>query len=206
MAAGWSTVDEKRALRRAMRARREALASDERARAAEAAAARLAGLAEFAAARVISGYLPTRGEIDPAPALAMAAARGATVVYPRVTADRPRLRFHRITDPASLRAGAFGILEPPADSPELALVEIDLVVVPGLAFDPRGRRLGYGSGYYDEAAALLRAAGRGFLVGVGFDFQLLESCPAGDGDIHLDCVVTDARLVRSADTEMNRPR
>jgi 5-formyltetrahydrofolate cyclo-ligase len=198
MAASWSIVEEKRALRRAMRARREGMSADERARAAVAVAARLASLPELAAARVVSGYLATRGELDPSAALAAAAARGAVVAYPRVSEERPRLRFHRVSSEADLRLGAFGILEPPPDAPELPLEALDLVLVPGLAFDGRGGRLGYGGGYYDEVAARLRAAGRGFLVGVGFDFQLIESCPAGEGDVAIDCVVTDARLCRRA--------
>ena len=103
---------------------------------------------------------------------------GGTVVYPRVTAERPRLRFHRILDDGELELGAFGILEPSPSSPEVRIEALDVVLVPGLAFDLEGRRLGYGGGYYDEVAALLRAAGRGFLVGVGFDFQIVERCPA----------------------------
>lgn len=196
MAAGWSLIEEKRALRRAIRARREALSLDERARAAGAVSARLSALPEFQSARVVSGYLPTRGELDPGAALAAAAGRGATIVYPRVTAERPRLRFHPVASPELLRVGAFGILEPPADSAEVAIDRIDCVLVPGLAFDAQGRRLGYGGGYYDEAGALLRAAGRAFLVGVAFEFQMIDCCPTGDGDVVLDCVVTEDRVVR----------
>jgi 5-formyltetrahydrofolate cyclo-ligase len=70
------------------------------------------------------------------------------------------------------------------------------MILPGLAFDRDGRRLGYGGGYYDEAVGRLRAAGRGFLVALGYDFQLVERCPAGDGDVTVDCVVTDAQVVR----------
>src|SRR5262245_24137154 len=96
MSSGWSILEEKRALRRAMRAKRESLAPAERSRATDAASALLVAMPEFAAAALISGYLPTRGELDPGPAVAVARARGASVVYPRVTVERPRLRFHRI--------------------------------------------------------------------------------------------------------------
>src|SRR5690242_10048362 len=113
MAAAWSLVEEKRALRRAMRARREALLPAERANAARALGALVAGLAEVAAAGVVTAYLPTRGELDPAEAARAVTGRGGTVVYPRVTAERPRLRFHRIVDEAALVLGAFGIFEPP---------------------------------------------------------------------------------------------
>ena len=92
--------------------------------------------------------------------------------------------------------GPFGILEPDRGAPEVPLERIDLFLVPGLAFDGQGHRLGFGGGYYDEIGALLRAAGRGLMIGLGFDFQLVESCPAGEGDVSLDCLVTDARVVR----------
>ena len=198
MAAAWSLIEEKRALRKVMRARREALDPAERLRCWRGLGRLLAALPELAAAGSVSGYLPTRGEIDPSAALSAFAARGGIVVYPRVVAERPRLRFHQVTDEGELAAGAFGILEPPADCREIPLEALDVVLVPGLAFDAEGRRLGYGGGYYDEVGARLRAAGRGVLVGVGFDFQLVARCPAGEGDVAIDCVVTDARVVRCA--------
>jgi 5-formyltetrahydrofolate cyclo-ligase len=198
MAEVWSLIDEKRALRKVMRARREALDPADRLRGSRAVAERLGELPELAAARAVSGYVSTRGELDPSRALAAVAARGGVVAYPRVCSERPRLRFHPVNDEATLAVGAFGIFEPAADSPEIPLEELDVVLVPGLAFDEEGRRLGYGGGYYDEVAERLHArkGRRGILVGVAFDFQLVARCPAGDGDVAIDCVVTDARVVR----------
>jgi 5-formyltetrahydrofolate cyclo-ligase len=112
------------------------------------------------------------------------------VALPRVTAMSPRLRFHSPTGP--LRPGRYGILEPDPDAPEVPAEEVDVFLVPGLAFDEAGGRLGFGGGYYDELGATVR----GLLVGIGFDFQLVERCPTGDGDVAIDCVVTDARVVR----------
>src|SRR4051794_2779791 len=107
MAAVWSLIEEKRALRKVMRARREALDPAERLRCWRALGQRLAVLPELMAAGAVSGYLPTRGEIDPSGALAGVTARGAIVAYPRVVAERPRLRFHQVTDQTELTAGAF---------------------------------------------------------------------------------------------------
>lgn len=191
-----SLVEEKRALRRAMSDRRAALSPAERDRCSRAAADHLAGLPELGAARAVAGFVATPAEIDPALALTRAGQRGATVAYPRVTAGQPRLRFHRVDDPAALRPGAFGILEPPEALPEVAPEELDVILVPGLAFDAAGRRLGYGGGYYDELGGLMRRQGRALLVGLGFDFQLVDRCPAGSGDVDIDSVVTDARVVR----------
>jgi 5-formyltetrahydrofolate cyclo-ligase len=71
-----------------------------------------------------------------------------------------------------------------------------VILLPGLAFDQEGHRLGYGGGYYDEVGALVRREGKALLVGLGFDFQLVDRCPAADGDVDIDRVVTDARVVR----------
>jgi 5-formyltetrahydrofolate cyclo-ligase len=188
--------EEKRTLRRLLAERRAALPHGARLRASQAACARLAALPEFGRASVIAGFVALRGEIDPAEALAAARGRGSVLVYPRVSADRPRLKFHALSGADTLRPGAFGVLEPPATAPEIPLDELDLLVVPGLAFDPAGRRLGYGGGYYDEVAAQVRRAGRALLVAFGYDFQIVDACPAGEGDVPVDCVVTDLRVVR----------
>ncbi len=181
-----------------MALRRKALPVDLRARESAAVAARLLELPEFATAHVVSAFAAMHSELDPSAVVDVAIERGISVVYPRVSDTRPRLRFHRVVGRGDLRRGAFGILEPGADAPEVAAVDIDLMLMPGLAFDDRGRRLGYGGGYYDEVGALLRAAGRGFLVGVAFTCQLVERCPAGPGDVGVDCVVSAARLIRHA--------
>lgn len=183
-----------------MAERRERLAPGERASLSVAAADRLLALPELAAGpgRTVSGYVAVRGEIDPAGILEAARAAGAVVVLPRVVSERPRLRFHRAEPGAPLRPGPFGLLEPAPDSPEVSLEGIDVVIVPGLAFDAGGRRVGYGGGYYDEAGRRLRAAGRGaILVGLAFDFQIVDRCPSGEGDVALDMVVTDARVLRA---------
>ena len=195
MAPAPSLVEEKRALRRAMIDRRGALTAEERADLSRTASLQLARLPELATARAVAGFVATAVEIDPGQALAEVSRRGATVVYPRVTAGQPRLRFHRIESAADLKPGAYGILEPPETSPEVAARDLDVILVPGLAFDQEGHRLGYGGGYYDEVAELVRRQGRALLVGVGFDFQLVDRCPAGDGDVNIDRVVTDARVV-----------
>jgi 5-formyltetrahydrofolate cyclo-ligase len=205
-------LEEKRALRSAMMARRQQVPLDDRARLSAAAAARLAALPELVAAsaagKIVAGYLAivAKGEIDPAPALAAARARGARVALPRVSATPSRLSFHTANDDdptsaststsAALTPGRFGLLEPHASAPEVAIETIEVMILPGLAFDSKGRRLGYGGGYYDDAAGRLRAAGSGFLVGLAYDFQMVERCPAGATDVDVDCIVTEVQVVR----------
>jgi 5-formyltetrahydrofolate cyclo-ligase len=200
-----SLVEEKRALRRAMTDRRAALSAEERARRSRAACGRLAALPELAAARAVAGFVATPAEIDPAEALAEVGRRGGTVAYPRVTTGVPRLRFHRVEAPTDLRPGAFGVLEPREDCPEVPPGDLDVIVVPGLVFDEAGRRLGYGGGYYDELGGLVRREGRALLIGLGYDFQLVDRCPAGEGDVALDGVVTDARVVRRPAPAQGQP-
>ena len=205
--------EQKRALRREMSAARAALSETERRTRSEAASGRLLALPELAAPagagpKTLAGYVAAKGEIDPAPALAAVAAAGAAVALPRVAPEAPRLRFHR-ADAGPLTPGGFGISEPSAAAPEIALDELDVVIVPGLAFDAEGRRLGFGGGYYEGAFGKLGSSGpsgsassgpgkRPALIGLCYDFQIVARCPAGDGDVPVDLVVTDARVLRPA--------
>jgi 5-formyltetrahydrofolate cyclo-ligase len=185
-----------------MGARRAALPALERTERAAAATARLLALPELAnvGGRTIAGYVAVQGELDPAAALEHAGARGCKVALPRVSREAPRLRFHEVTPGAALSAspGSFGLLEPDAAWPELAMGDLDVVIVPGVAFDAEGRRLGFGGGYYDGALAIARARanGRTALIGIAYDFQIVDDCPAGEGDVPVDLVVTDARVLR----------
>ena len=124
----------------------------------------------------------------------------------RVSTEAPRLRFHR-ADAGPLTPGRLGVSEPAATAPEIPLDELDVVIVPGLAFDAEGRRLGFGGGYYDGVFGEFGNVGdfgssgasgrRPALIGLCYEFQLVARCPAGDGDVPVDLVVTDARVVRT---------
>jgi 5-formyltetrahydrofolate cyclo-ligase len=195
-----SLDERKRALRRDMRARREALADDDRRARSAAACAHLLARPELdaghVAGRAVAGYVAVRGEIDPAAALAGLRARGAAIALPRVSAQGQgqgqRLRFHLVSADAALRPGAYGLPEPDAAAPEVALAALAALVVPGVAFDAAGRRLGFGGGYYDGVLGAARAAGA-IAIGLAYDFQIVDACPAGPGDAGVDAVVTDVR-------------
>lgn len=196
-----SIVNQKRSLRRAMDNQRTQLPAAERARASRDACDLLLDLPELRslAARggCIAGFVAVRSELDPAPALSEARRRGARVAFPRVADDaRPRLRFH-VADDADLRPGRFGIPAPGTEQAEVALHDIDMVIVPGLAFDAAGGRLGFGGGYYDELLEGATAA-RPRVVGMGYDFQVVDACPTEPRDQRVDCVVTDVRVLRTA--------
>jgi 5-formyltetrahydrofolate cyclo-ligase len=183
-----------------MAERRDGLPVAEREACARAAAARLLALPALAAGRApgyVSGYVAVRGELDPADALEAVRAAGFTVVLPRIdTRVPPHLCFHAATGPDDLCDGPHGLREPRASSAEVPVEGIDVMLVPGLAFDAAGRRLGYGGGYYDAAGRALRERGpASLLVGLAFDFQIVDACPADERDVAVDVVVTERRVL-----------
>jgi 5-formyltetrahydrofolate cyclo-ligase len=191
-----------------MAERRGGLSGPEREACARAAAMRLLALPALArrpkTPACLSGYVAIRGELDPVIALDAARAAGFVVALPRIDAPwPPRLRFHRAAGPADLCDGPHGLTEPVASCPEVPIEEIDVMLVPGLAFDAAGRRLGQGGGYYDGAGRDLRerrsAAGRpsSVIIGFAYDFQIVETCPADEHDVAVDLVVTEHRVLEA---------
>jgi 5-formyltetrahydrofolate cyclo-ligase len=152
---------------------------------------RLVGLPEFERARVIVGYAAYRKEASVDSALRAAEAAGKTVGLVRVEPENA-LGVHRHRSGDALIENAYGILEPAEDAPRIELTAVDLILVPALAVDERGHRIGYGQGYYDR---LLPRVPRAFKVAVAYDFQLLAETPNTHSDVALDCVVTDERVL-----------
>jgi 5-formyltetrahydrofolate cyclo-ligase len=191
-------VEQKRALRRETGRERAGLSEPVRRTRGEQACAKLLALPELAlvAGRTVAGYvaLASKGELDPAPALDALAARGAHIAYPRVEGPGVPLTFHRVAG-AALVPGRFGLLEPSADAPAVPVESLDLVVVPGVAFDADGRRVGLGGGFYDRTFSSAR---RPPLVGLCFELQVVSRCPSGPDDVQVDAVVTEARVLRRA--------
>ena len=185
----------KRELRSRMRSVRKVLPREAALLRSTAAAARVCELPEFMNARTVVGFSAIHKELDPLPLLQNARAAGKRVGLPRV--DGERLELHEVDDLASLVPGAFGVSEPNESAPRIAPQEVDLVLVPGLAFDPRGHRLGYGRGFYDRLLPLLT---RAFSVALGYDFQLVAELPNELHDVPVHCIVSDARCLR-VDTE-----
>ncbi len=132
------------------------------------------------ALRTIAVYSPLPGEVDLSPTLRLRAE--TRWVYPKIRGTD--LSFH---NGLALVAGAFGILEPAADSPEVALAEIDAFLCPGLAFDPRGGRLGRGRGFYDRMLANVRPDA--LKLGVCFEIQLVADTFPEAHDVLMDHVI-----------------
>ncbi len=181
----------KAALRRAALARREALPPTERMAAALAIAER--GLpVEVTPGTVVSGFSPLKSEINPLPLLRRLADAGASLALPVVIGRGQPLAMRAWSFGAPLVSGVWGIREPPADAAEL---NPDILIVPLLAFDRRGQRIGYGAGYYDMTIARLRAMKPVTAIGIAFGSQEIAAVPATPRDARLDLVLTERETI-----------
>jgi 5-formyltetrahydrofolate cyclo-ligase len=178
----------KASLRRDALARREALPAAERQAAGLAVAERGLPMA-VALGTVVSGFSPMKGEISPLPLMRRLADAGAGLALPVVAGRRQPLTMRVWSFGAPLISGVWGIHEPPADAPE---VFPDIIIVPLLAFDRRGHRLGYGGGYYDRTIARLRAMKPITAIGLAFAAQQIDEVPATPRDERLDLVLTES--------------
>jgi 5-formyltetrahydrofolate cyclo-ligase len=178
-------------------ARRRLRALDPAARAAaEAAIARRVwSVPEVAAARTLLLFADLPEEVSTDAIADEARRRGVATLYPRTLPETREMALHRVRGPGELLAGNYGIREPdPSRCPVVAEAEIEVALVPGLAWDRAGNRLGRGAGYYDRLFG--RAEWRGFRCGVFFAFQEVEAIPVEPWDLPLDAVVTDAEVCR----------
>jgi 5-formyltetrahydrofolate cyclo-ligase len=177
---------QKDALRQRLRAERNAL-DPERARAASAAVCRrVLALPAIARARTVTLYAAIQREIDVAEVARALLARGVRVAYPRI--DDPRLAFHAVTSLDELEPDVWKIPTPRRSTPVVPSAELDVLIVPGLAFDAGGHRLGYGRGYYDGELA---AAPQAVRVGVAHAFQLVDPLPVQVTDQPVDILITE---------------
>lgn len=186
-------------LRTRCAALRRALTPEQRADAAARIAERAdrLALARLPAGAVVGLYAAVRGEVSTDGIATRALARGLRLAYPRVdvAASTPTMTFHLAT-PAELGPGPLAIPSPAADAPPVDLSQLAVLVMPALAYDLRGHRVGSGRGYYDRAIASVGAVtARPLLVGVAFDCQLVGDIPSDATDVPVNLVLTEAGVV-----------
>ncbi len=143
----------------------------------------------------VAGYWPMADEIDVRPLMGQLFEDGCTVALPVVVAKGEPLVFRRWQPGMTLQAGGFESLHPGPEAPEIVP---DILLVPLLAFDDRGFRLGWGGGFYDRTLSRLRAAGDITAVGVAYQGQKVDSVPHSSNDELLDRVVTDEEIMEIA--------
>lgn len=173
-------------MRSAMRAVRSSLAQEQRSDFDRRIVAALLELARERWASFVGIYSAQGSEVNPHGFVEAWRQRGGRFAWPRV--EGRDLRFHLTEGLDPLMPGYRGIPEPAASSPSSGVDTLDLLVVPGLAFDRSGGRLGQGGGHYDRA---LSSRVRPFTVGVAYSSQLVDQVPMTDGDQRVDCVVTE---------------
>jgi 5-formyltetrahydrofolate cyclo-ligase len=182
----------KNVLRGQVRARLEQMSAEERAAASALARQLLAQQTRWREARTLLFFAPLPEELDVWPLLGEALAGGKVVTLPRYDPQTRQYCACEIRHPErDLRPGQFGILEPAGNCPQFVLNRLDFVLVPGVAFDLRGCRLGRGKGFYDR----LLPAVRGLTCGVAFDEQIFRELPAAPHDVHVNCILTPTRWV-----------
>lgn len=191
-----SAAARKSQLRRSLRALRARLSRSYRQRAAQVAARRLLRSPLLARARRVAAYLAYGSEIDPQPLIEALAARGCTILVPRVDVrKRGCMRFVELrTGTRRTTSNRYGIAEP--TRARAGAGRIDVAILPLVGFDRHGHRLGSGAGYYDRWIAGLRGR-RPKLVGLAFAVQEVDEVPSEPWDVRLDFVCTERKLGRS---------
>jgi 5-formyltetrahydrofolate cyclo-ligase len=184
----------KRRLRVALAAQRRAVGAEAAAAAGRMVAAQLLTAPELEAAGAVGLYAALPDEVPTRPIFEGLRRRGLVCLFPRMQGERG-LVFHRVAAWDELRPGRHAVPEPPASAPLHAPGPGDVVLLPGMAFDARGHRLGRGSGCYDSAFPP-GAAGAPLLFGVAYEFQVVSSVPHGSRDRRVDAIVTERTIRR----------
>jgi len=185
--------DAKRALRAASDARRRVAAAADDGAAGERLAALFLEAIAVPESAPVSGFWPIGDEIDVMPLLRALAARRHSIALPVIAGRGRPLIFRRWVEGDDMAAGPFGIREPLDGAPEIAP---RVLLVPLLAFDRAGYRLGYGGGFYDRSLAALRETGEALAVGAAWAAQEVAAVPRGAHDQVLDWVVTEREAIR----------
>ena len=189
-------MPEKTRLRREVLARREAeTGRRERSR---AIVARILSLPEYRDAGLVSAFVGVGSEVETVPLIESALAAGKRVAVPWV--DGRELRLFVLSSVGELAPAPFGLLEPPPDlradlSRAVAPAAVGLFIVPGVAFDRHGGRLGHGRGYYDGLLSLARSGTP--LIAAAFECQMVDAVPMTGRDVRLDAVATERTLHRA---------
>jgi 5-formyltetrahydrofolate cyclo-ligase len=183
--------EQKAVIRRDAVTRREALPADQRAAAAATIAARAFPVA-IAPGATVAGFSPLKSEINPIPLMRKLADAGAQLALPVIAGRGKPLIMRAFAFGDELDKGQWGIREPKPDAAEVAP---DVLLVPLLAFDRTGNRIGYGAGYYDRTIARYRVMKPVTAVGIAYAAQEIADVPVTERDVRLDLVLTEREVI-----------
>jgi 5-formyltetrahydrofolate cyclo-ligase len=184
----------KRSLRERVLQARDALSAAARADYGDAILAAISARDDFRAARTVLLSLAFRSEWETRPLAGIALAQGKTLVVPRVNLQSRMLELLAIADlERDVARGYLGIAEPLPHCRPVVPAAVDWVLVPGVAFDTRGHRIGYGGGYYDRLLPTLRDDAR--RIAGAFELQMIDRVPAAAHDLTVDAIVTERRTL-----------
>ncbi|WP_312114447.1 5-formyltetrahydrofolate cyclo-ligase [Brevibacillus reuszeri] len=187
---------DKKQLRTHIMEARKAMPPEERKLRSEQACSHLLACERVAGAKAIMAFHPFGAELDILPFVEQARGRGQEIWLPLTLLAERRLVPYVFSGPEMLKQGVYGIWEPDSErAVEADIAKLDVVLVPGVAFDRSGGRMGYGGGFYDRFLAGLKE--RPYLLGVGFSMQVVDHVPLEPHDIPLDAVVTEEGLFHS---------
>ncbi|MBN1882029.1 MAG: 5-formyltetrahydrofolate cyclo-ligase [Deltaproteobacteria bacterium] len=187
-------VNEKDALRKTFIASRQAMPEAERIEKSKAIYRKVIATDPFHESSVIALYSPIRHEVDTECIFHEARRLEKTTAYPLVNKAHNTLRFFSVDEPDRLIPGTYGIKEPDIHrTPEIAVHELDMIIVPAVLLDEDGFRIGYGGGYYDRL--LSDPSVRAYSTAIVYDFQVVERLPRHDHDVPVDCIVTENRMI-----------
>lgn len=187
-----SLREQKASLRKQVLQRLAGIPAETRQSASQSACRLLANQPAWQKSSTVLFFAPLPGEIDLWPLMRQALQAGKRVALPRFDPAADEYRACQISDlDRDVRPGRFGIQEPIHDCHEAPLNRLDLILVPGVAFDLHGHRLGRGKGYYDR----LLPAANGTTCGVAFDEQIVEELPVESHDSDVNCILTPTRWI-----------
>lgn len=181
---------DKRALREKFKKLREALSEKEWSEKSQIICFHLINSNFFKDSQRIAFYYYINKEVNLTLAMERALSEGKEVYLPKTHLEKKELTFHRIFAFDELSKGVFGIPEPPLSNPVINLKDLDLLLVPGLAFDVQKFRLGYGGGFYDRVLKETKA----IKIGIAFSFQIIERLLFDPWDEKMDYILTERGL------------
>ena len=186
-------IQEKKILRKQISSVKKLIPLEEKIRRSDAVMERLLEHLEYKKSKKILFYWSMDDEVFTKEAVIQAYNEGKEVYLPVVEGDNLRIRLFE--GAAAMVAGeSFAIPEPSNESPEVFIDDIDLVVVPGVAFDAQCSRMGRGKGYYDRLLSAATKEGQPYTIGVCCDFQIVPKVPVEECDKPLDCVISETSL------------